>query len=295
MAASPNVLDLFHPAVADWFRQSFDGPTPPQTQGWPAIAGGRSTLILAPTGSGKTLTAFLWCINRLMFGEYRRARPALPRALYLAAQGAGRGYRTQPASSARRDCQSRQRARRRISSAGYRRTHRRYPGDRARAIPARSIRHPDHDAGVALPAADFECARGAACSRYRDHRRDPCARPDQARRAHGDVARTARSDSTCGRGALAAHWTVGDAASARRGRALSRRHGVSIAPARRTAVSRCRHRRYVGEEAARSENRSSGRGHGEDWPAGGDTERPRVARDRYARRSGPRSIRDSST
>jgi ATP-dependent Lhr-like helicase len=62
-----DVLSLFHPAVAEWFRASFESPTPPQTQGWPAIAAGDSTLILAPTGSGKTLTAFLWCINRVMF------------------------------------------------------------------------------------------------------------------------------------------------------------------------------------------------------------------------------------
>jgi ATP-dependent Lhr-like helicase len=67
VARRPVVLDLFHQAVREWFQNAFAGPTPPQTQGWPAIARGESTLILAPTGSGKTLTAFLWCINRLMF------------------------------------------------------------------------------------------------------------------------------------------------------------------------------------------------------------------------------------
>ncbi len=67
MGRRNEAFSLFQPAVADWFRDSFAAPTPPQSQGWPAIARGESTLILAPTGSGKTLTAFLWCINRIMF------------------------------------------------------------------------------------------------------------------------------------------------------------------------------------------------------------------------------------
>ncbi len=64
-----DVLDLFHAPVREWFRRSFAAPTRPQRLGWPAIARGESTLILAPTGSGKTLTAFLWCLNRLMFDD----------------------------------------------------------------------------------------------------------------------------------------------------------------------------------------------------------------------------------
>ena len=62
-----DVLDLFHPAVRQWFAAAFEAPTRPQQLGWPAIARSESTLILAPTGSGKTLAAFLWCLNRLMF------------------------------------------------------------------------------------------------------------------------------------------------------------------------------------------------------------------------------------
>ena len=60
-------LELFHPAVREWFTQAFAAPTSPQALAWPAIARGESTLLLAPTGSGKTLAAFLWCLNRLLF------------------------------------------------------------------------------------------------------------------------------------------------------------------------------------------------------------------------------------
>jgi len=65
--ANSDPLALFHPPVREWFRQSFSAATRPQTLGWPAIARGESTLILSPTGSGKTLTAFLWCLDRAMF------------------------------------------------------------------------------------------------------------------------------------------------------------------------------------------------------------------------------------
>jgi ATP-dependent Lhr-like helicase len=57
---------LFHPAVANWFADSFASPTPAQAEAWPAIKAGRHTLIAAPTGSGKTLAAFLAAIDDLV-------------------------------------------------------------------------------------------------------------------------------------------------------------------------------------------------------------------------------------
>src|ERR1700740_1448170 len=63
---SVDVLELFHPAVRAWFSDVFEQPTRPQVLGWPAIARGESTLILAPTGSGKTLSALLSWLHRLI-------------------------------------------------------------------------------------------------------------------------------------------------------------------------------------------------------------------------------------
>ncbi len=58
-------LDVFSPRTRAWFEGTFAAPTPAQAAGWPAIASGGHVLIQAPTGSGKTLTAFLAGIDRL--------------------------------------------------------------------------------------------------------------------------------------------------------------------------------------------------------------------------------------
>jgi ATP-dependent Lhr-like helicase len=61
-----SALDGFHPAVAAWFRQTFDAPTAAQALAWPAIQAGRHVLVAAPTGSGKTFAAFLAAIDQLV-------------------------------------------------------------------------------------------------------------------------------------------------------------------------------------------------------------------------------------
>jgi ATP-dependent Lhr-like helicase len=81
IAGGSDVLDLFHPITAEWFRAVFDDATAPQREGWPAISRGESTLILAPTGTGKTLTAFLWCLDKLMLREPATAKGC--RVLYI--------------------------------------------------------------------------------------------------------------------------------------------------------------------------------------------------------------------
>ena len=68
--ATTDGLELFHPLVARWFRERLGSPTDVQQKSWPLIAAGEHLLITAPTGSGKTLTAFLWALDRLVRGEW---------------------------------------------------------------------------------------------------------------------------------------------------------------------------------------------------------------------------------
>ena len=61
-----SALTGFHPAVSAWFGNTFATVTTAQARAWPLIRQHRSTLIAAPTGSGKTLTAFLAVIDDLV-------------------------------------------------------------------------------------------------------------------------------------------------------------------------------------------------------------------------------------
>ena len=89
VALRPKSTDLFHPAVAAWFEDSFGAPTPAQARAWPAIKAGRHTLVAAPTGSGKTLAAFLAAIDSLVRqGVEGNARRRDAGRLCLAAEGA---------------------------------------------------------------------------------------------------------------------------------------------------------------------------------------------------------------
>ncbi len=60
-----SVLDRFSAPTREWFDGAFDAPTPAQLGAWESISCGAHTLVVAPTGSGKTLSAFLWALDRL--------------------------------------------------------------------------------------------------------------------------------------------------------------------------------------------------------------------------------------
>ena len=79
-SATDDPLAPFEPAVQAYFRSNYTAPTEVQKQSWPVIAAGEHALITAPTGSGKTLTAFLWALNRFAAGSLK---PGHTSVLYL--------------------------------------------------------------------------------------------------------------------------------------------------------------------------------------------------------------------
>ena len=196
-------LSVFSPATRAWFERTFEGPTPPQVQGWPAIAVGRARADPGADRLGQDA-------HRVPLRDRqadRHARRGAARPLRLAAEGAELRHRAEPARPARRA---------RVE-APRRGAHRRHAAEGAPRAPQGAARHPDHDARVALPDAHLAGTRDAARRRDADPRRGARRRRHEARRAHGDQRRAARSAV---RHAAAADRAVRDAAAARGDRAL---------------------------------------------------------------------------
>ncbi|MDR1727477.1 MAG: DEAD/DEAH box helicase [Acidobacteriota bacterium] len=84
--SSPSPLDLFHPVVREWFERRFGEPTEVQAAAWPVVAAnseGGNTLVTAPTGAGKTLAAFLLCLDRLLRAAVAGTLPDTAQVVYV--------------------------------------------------------------------------------------------------------------------------------------------------------------------------------------------------------------------
>lgn len=80
MPPTQQALEVFHPLIRRWFEETLGAPTEVQAEAWPKIAAGEHLLVTAPTGTGKTLTAFLWALHQLLTGEWPSGRV---RVLYV--------------------------------------------------------------------------------------------------------------------------------------------------------------------------------------------------------------------
>ena len=73
----------FSEPTRTWFEAAFAAPTPAQVGAWQAISAGRNALVVAPTGSGKTLSAFLWSLDRLATSPPPAEKKHRCRVLYV--------------------------------------------------------------------------------------------------------------------------------------------------------------------------------------------------------------------
>ena len=71
MSSTDEVLSVMHPVVAEWFRTKFGTVTEAQAMAVPLIHSRSNVLVSSPTGSGKTLTAFLSILNELILQSNR--------------------------------------------------------------------------------------------------------------------------------------------------------------------------------------------------------------------------------
>ena len=187
-----------------WFEHWFDVPTAAQSQAWPVIHAGGNALVVAPTGSGKTLCAFLSAIDRLMTGEAdrlngsgamiapkgaadvsgERRRTRRVKVLYVSplkalAVDVAKNLRA-PLDGIAAECEA-PALPLPISASPYAAVTRRHGRD---APSPPSAGHPRHDAGIAVSAADVQGARHPARCRKWDAsmRSMPSPAPNKAAR-----------------------------------------------------------------------------------------------------------------
>ena len=223
-------LSTFHPAVARWFGRTFPAPTPAQLAAWPPIQAGRHTLVAAPTGSGKTLTAFLAALDGLVrqglrpeglpdetVVVYVSPLKALSNDIRLNLEAPLAGIRAELAALGLPDVEIRTAVRTGDTPAHER--------QRAMRKPAA---HPRHDARVAVRPARLGARPHDARDRAHGHRRrDPRGRRQQARQPPRAVARAPRRADAGDAHAVGAAPHGSGASACRRRRSRSTRSPAS--------------------------------------------------------------------
>ncbi len=82
-AGDGSVLASFSAPTRTWFAAAFAAPTAAQVGAWRAVAAGSNALVVAPTGSGKTLSAFLWSLDTLASAPRPADKRQRCRVLYV--------------------------------------------------------------------------------------------------------------------------------------------------------------------------------------------------------------------
>ena len=99
---SEELLERLCPPVRNWFKDKFPDFTEPQKVAIPRILNGEHLLLCSPTGSGKTLTAFLTIIDDLVKEIIGRISPRCRTVrLHFPDQGASQRHREEPIGTSR--------------------------------------------------------------------------------------------------------------------------------------------------------------------------------------------------
>ena len=82
--STSDALDVLSSPVRAWFSDTFrGGPTPAQCLAWPAIRAAQNVLLISPTGTGKTLAAFLAILDQLFRAEVAGSLPRGIQCVYV--------------------------------------------------------------------------------------------------------------------------------------------------------------------------------------------------------------------